>query len=524
VTNSLGNRRGILTAAVLILLGNLVSRLLGLVREQVIAGYFGVSVVTSAFQTASTVPTMFYDLVIGGAVSAALIPVLSGYFEEDDREELGRVVGTLLTGAALILGLLVGLLLLIAGPVTIVLGVAPGDRVYGATVEMVRIVVPALLFLGLAGVAGAVCYARRWTAYPAAAIALFNGGLVLTTVLLHQRLGGASLVLGMMAGAVLQLLAVLPGLSGIPIRPGLDLAHPAVRRIVRLYAPVAAGLVITELGVLFDRHFAWQTGDLSLSVMRYATTIVQLPLGLVGTATSLAALPLLSRLVDRDDEYRQTLCTGLRLALLAILPALAFLVVFTEPTIRIIFQRGAFDAAATSLTVRAFLLYAPQLPFVAVDQLLVYAFYARKNTVTPMLVGLAGVGIYLVTALLSIGPLQLGLSGLIIANTLQNSLHAVILFVLLTRAAGSLSGYGLGATVARGVLAALVAGAAGALLVGRLSPPAGTAALLAYLVAGGAVVLGCYLGSLHVLGVDEATVLPRLVRARLARSAGVAGG
>src|SRR5262249_39964282 len=158
---------------------------------------------------------------------------------------------------------------------------------------------------------------------------------------------------------------------------------------------------------------AWRTGDDSAAIMRFATTLIQLPLGLVATATSLAVLPMLSRLVDEPDEFRRALGTGLRLALLAIIPAAVFLVVFAEPVIRLVFRRGAFGAAATATTLGAFLLYAPQLPFVAIDQLLIYAFYARRNTLTPMLVGVVGVGIYLASALTLIGPLRLGLGGLV---------------------------------------------------------------------------------------------------------------
>ena len=253
-----------------------------------------------------------------------------------------------------------------------------------------------------------------------------------TALLLHARLGAASLALGVLVGAFLQLAAVAPGLRGTRVRLGFHPRHPAVRQILRLYAPVAAGLVISEIGVIVDRNLAWQTGEASVATMRYATTLVQLPLGLVATATSLAALPLLSRLVDDLPNFRSTLASAMRLALLAIVPALAFLVVFAVPTFRLIYQRGAFDAAATATTANAFLFYAPQLPFVAVDQLLVYAFYARKNTVTPMLVGLGGVGVYLATALVLIGPFHAGLRGLVVANTLQNSLHAIVLLVLLS--------------------------------------------------------------------------------------------
>lgn len=508
-------RRGLLGAALLILLGSFASRILGLGRDQIIALYFGASPITSSYQSAARVPTIFYDLVVGGAVSAALIPVLSTYADDPDSGELGRVVSTLLTGTLLLLGCLVIVLSLLAAPLTHLLGVPP--REFDTTLGYVRITVPALLFLGLTGVISAVSYARRKTAFPALSIAMFNLGLICSAVLFHARLGGASLALGLLIGGILQLVAVSPGLYGIRLRPRLDLHHPAIRRMLALYAPVAAGLVVTEISVLLDANLAWRTGADSLSIMRFATNFVQLPLGLVATATSLGSLPLLSRLVDDPDGFRETLGLGIRMALLAIFPAIVFLVVFTEPTIRLVFQHGAFDAVATSHTALAFLLYAPQLPFVAIDQLLVYAYYARKNTVTPMLVGLVGVGIYLGSALTMIGPLHLGLSGLILANTFQNTIHAAILFVLLSRVLGPLTGHGVGRTIVRAAGAAGSAACVAAVLRLGVHPPTSTLALALYLALGAAVVLGAYVAFLHLFGVDEATSVPRLVAARVTR-------
>ena len=519
----MSNRRHILGAALLLLLGNLASRLLGLVREQVIAAFFGISVAVSAFGTASRVPTMFYDLVIGGAVSAALVPVLSEYAESEDADQLGRVIGTLLVGAASTLLVIVLLLLSAAVPLTDILGVQPTSSDHAITVAFVRIVIPALFFLGMSGVTAAVCYARRWYAYPAVSIALYNAGLIATVVLAHRQLGPTSLVVGVVVGAMAQFVAVVPGLRGIPIRWGFDPRHPAVKRIVRLYAPVAAGLVVTEISVVVDTNLAWGTGDQSVAIMRVATYLVQLPLGLVATGISLAVLPILSRLVDDLPSFRHTLSVGLRLALLGIIPVTVYLIGFAVPVIRLLFQRGAFDASATSVTAAAFLLYAPQLPFVAVDQLLVYAFYARKDTLTPMLVGLGGVGVYLATALTLLGPFHLGLSGLIIANTVQNSLHAVVLVFLLWRSIGSLRGHGVGWTLARAVGAGLAAaGVAFAIRFSRATPVS-TVHLLLYLIVGAFAVVVTYVVLLHLFGVEEVLMLPRLVRDRLAsRGAGQA--
>jgi putative peptidoglycan lipid II flippase len=510
-------RSRLVSAAGLLLVASLGSRIFGLVRDQVIAGLFGESSVVSAFSTATTVPTLFYDLVIGGAVSAALVPVLSGVWEADERREFGAVVGTLLIGGTTLLIAIVATLFVLAEPMTWLLGTGPTAETYAETVRFVRLVAPALIFLGLSGIATAVCYARQQFLFPALSISLFNVGIIAAALTFHQRLGGTSLAVGMLFGAALQCGVVLPGLRGSALRLQFRPNHPAVRKIVRLYAPVAVGLVVSEIGVVVDRNLANHTGETSVALMRFATNLVQLPLGLVATATSLAALPVLARLVDEPDEFRATLAAGLRLALLAILPLAAFLVVFATPVLRLLYERGAFDAAATDATARAFLLYAPQIPFVAVDQLLVYAFYARKNTLTPMLVGLGGVGVYLVTALALIGPLQLGVHGLILANTLQNSLHAVVLFALLTRAIGDVSRVGVGASLRQAVAAALGSGLLAAAASRLVAEPSGTVGLALYLAVLGLGLVTSYCVILLVMGQEEIRAVPRILRTRLSR-------
>ena len=283
-------------AAGLLLLGSLASRLLGLGREQVIAALYGASATTSAFATAATIPTMIYDLLIGGAVTAALVPVFSQYRRTGAERDLGQVMGTLLLLGGLGLALLsVGVVL--AAPLLVGL-LAPGQEpaLFAQTVLFAQLVGPSVIFLGLAGVTGALLMACDRFGYTALAQSAYNGGIILGALLLSPVLGPAALCVGVLGGSALQLLLQLLGLRGLSLRLGVAFGHPGLRQIVRLYAPVAAGLVVSQIGVAIDRHLAWQTGEESVAVMRFATTLVQLPLGLVGTATGLAVLPVLSRL------------------------------------------------------------------------------------------------------------------------------------------------------------------------------------------------------------------------------------
>lgn len=519
-------RARIVTAATIIMLGNVLSRMLGVVREQVIAGLFGPTATTSAFVAASTIPSMVYDLLIGGAISAALIPVFTDYAKEKDDAELGRVAGAVLGWALVVLVVVVVLLELFSPWIVPILA---GGLVLEAQAEaltLARVVLPCVVFLGLAGITTAVLYARQTFTYPAFAAAAYNGGMIVFALLFASTLGSTALVLGVLLGAMLQLILQLPGLRGVPLSLSVSLRHPALSRILKLYAPVAIGLVVAQVGVAIDRNLASRTGEDSLAVMRFATTLVQFPLGLTVTATSFAVLPTLSGFAGAGrpgssesaeslESFKSTLVIGLKLVLLAIIPAAVGLAILREPIIRLLFQHGVFGAYGTERTSLAFLYYAPQLPFVAVDQLLIFAFYARKNTMTPMLVGLAGVMVYVVAGLALMGPM--GMAGLALANTIQNSLHGVVLFVLIQRAMGSIGGYGLGSTVAKSATAAGVMAAAyfavDPILRGGLALSS-TGSLAAYVAAAIAISALVYLVSLHVLRVEETVLWWRAVRAR----------
>jgi putative peptidoglycan lipid II flippase len=503
-------------AAFIIALGNVASRLLGVVRELVIAGLFGATGVTDAFVAASTVPTMVYDLLIGGAISAALIPVFSEY--ADDRpEDLGRVGSTVLNLAAIGFTVVVLLAVPFAPQLVTVLGVGFAPAVREQAIGLVRIILPAVVLLGLSGVTTALLYARRQFALPALVVAVYNLSIIVAALLFSGSLSTMSLVLGVLLGALLQILLQAFGLRGFRYSLILDLQHPGLRRIAKLYVPVAAGLVISQVGVLIDRNLASQVGEGSMAAMRFATTLVQFPLGLVATAVSFAVLPTLSRQADKGVQsptepqgagagtgataYKTTLIQGLKMVLVLIVPASVGLAVLRVPLVQLLFQHGAFDAEATARTALAFLCYAPSIPFAAVDQVLIFAFYARKNTVTPVLVGIMGVGVYLAVAL----PLMpsLGMAGLVVANSAQWIAHALVLLVLLWRATGGLRGYGLGAATLKVAAASLAMGA----VVFLAGPPVGL-----WLAEAGTLSLALQLGVLTLLGLGVFAALAVAIR------------
>lgn len=509
-------------AAVVLSLGNVLSRLLGLARELVIADLFGATGLVSVLRVAITIPTMIYDLLVGGMISAALVPVFSDYASPERRTDLWRIASILLSGATVVLTLAVLLLEVLAPGLVWALGSGYDASLQEEAVGLVRLVLPATLFISLSGIVAALLYALKRFRYPAFTAAFFNLSIVVSALVLSRWIGIASVLVGVLLGALGQLVIQIPGLRDFVFRPTLNWNHPALRRILSLYAPVIAGLIVSNLQIALDRNLASHTGAQSVAWMQNATTLIQFPLGLVATAISLAILPTLAQqplqIRAGAGGFQDTLALGLKWVILLILPAAFGLWVLAGPVVALLFEHGAFTATDTFWTATALRFYLFGLPFAAIDQPLVFAFYARKDTLTPAVIGVVGVGIYLLVALGLMG--SQGMVGLVVANSAQLTGHALLMLGLFQRRFGGLGfsvlwGSGLRILFAAAVmawatwgLAALIEPVVAASTVGgKLSLVAGplAGAVLAYMV------------GLRLLRVREAEDLYRLLREKLVR-------
>ncbi|MBM2826546.1 MAG: putative lipid flippase MurJ [Dehalococcoidia bacterium] len=488
-------------AALIIAAGNVSSRVLGLVREQVIAALFGASAATDAFTAASRLPIAVYDLLVGGMVSAALIPVFSDYVESKEWKELGTIVGTIMALVLVSLLVVVSALVFFAPQVMGVFTYGYGEEVRLLSVLLARVMLPALIFMGIAGVLSALLYSQRRFTLPSLAAAIYNVGIIAGALLLFRIIHVASLVVGVLLGAALQAVLQARALTEVWSHLRVSPWHPGVRRILALYSPVALGLVVSAGAIAIDTNLASRTGEGNLAAMRFATTLVQLPLGLVATAVSYAILPTLARQRRREEgkddlagfsveatpgasqeplpvygsvspaaagsgelavegslptPFKKTLAAALKMVIFLVIPATVGLVALRFPIIRLLFQRGAFDSAATGRTAAALLAYSPGMPAAAVDQVLIFAFYALKRPLIPVLVGVLGVGVYLAVGITLMGPL--GMPGLALANSAQWIVHALVMLVLLHRILGGLEGLGLMGAAVRALAASTLMG------------------------------------------------------------------
>jgi putative peptidoglycan lipid II flippase len=524
---------GIVRAAMVISFGNILTRIFGLLRESVLAALFGTQAFASAFIIADNTLSIFFDLLVNGAISAALVPVLSRYAANaKDRQEFWKIVNTLLTLGTILLVLIIAVLQVFADPLARFMSAGNTAEVQDLTVQLVRVILFAILFLGISSIIMAALQAMQKFAWSALSLVARNGSVVLVAWFLGGVLQVWSLVIGVLLGTFMLIVLQVPGLKGNRFVPNFDFKHPAIAEIWRLYRPIFFGLVITSAALIIDRNLASSTGLSSIGAMRYATTLQQFALGLVGTAISIAILPTLSRQANEVDftSYRYTLVSGLRLLTVLIIPATLGLLALAIPTITLLYQRNNFVENDKWLTLVALLGYLPGLPAAAYDQMLIVAFYARKNTLTPVLVGVGSNLSYLLIALSLTKIFQWGMLGLVLANSAQQIVHMSVMLVLLRRLFGKNQLAGsviqpsqrLTPVLLKTLLASLLMATSAFLIAGLIAKALGSnglvpnlAALIVSIGAAGLIYLGC----LRLLKVEEIGILLNRIGAKLLRRA-----
>lgn len=509
----LNEDKGVVRAAAVLAAGNVASRVLGLAREIVKANLFGASGLLDAFQVASYVPSSLFDLIIGGMVNSSLVPVFSEYAAKERRDELWGVLSTVLSVAVVVLLATVGLVELFTPQVAWLVGARnlEGEAAAATAVHLMRLATPAVLFLGLASILTGVLYALKRFTLPAFVGATFNGTMVLVALLRPDHI--ESLVWGLLLGALLQILLQLPALADARLRWQFEWRHPAIRRILRLYAPIVAGLFVNQLAVALSYNLATRTGEGSVSYMNFATTLYQFPLGLVVTALSIATLPTLAQQAPELTAFKRTMADGIRLVLVLILPAAAGLFALAVPIVALLFQHGEFTLANTQTTALVLRVYLFGLPFAAVDQMLVFASYARKDTWRPAVVGVVSIVVYLGVAVALLRPL--GLLSLMVADGVKHMVHTTLMVWILQRQVGSLGEYHIQTAVAKSLFAALLTGLLAygmAELLMTFLPLAGFVSKAINVVVSGGVGLVVYIGMVWLLDIQEAKSLRRLLR------------
>ncbi len=421
-------------SALVVMVGFMASRLLGLVRNMVILHQFGAGRETEAFMAANAIPDFIFQVLVGGAVGSAFIPVFAGYVARDKEEEAWRLTNNVITLAAMAVGLVALALFILARPIVGLLVAGRDPAFQDMVADLTRIMLVSPVLFAVSGFAMSVLESYQRFLLAAIAPVAYNLAVIASALLLYYPLGIYGVAVGVSIGAFLHLAVQVPGLwrKGWRYRFLASVHHEGVREVARLMAPRVLGLGVVQLNQLAVVVLASFLTEGSLVFLNVAWMMVLTPL-VLAMSVSRAVFPSLARESAREhgDELAVLFTFSLRAILYLTVPAAAGLMVMGEPLVRLFFERGGFTAEATRLTAFALGLYSIGLVGHAVVEISDRAFYALKDTRTPVLVASCTIATNIVLSLALMRVLSFG--GLALAGSLAALLEAGILLYLLAR-------------------------------------------------------------------------------------------
>jgi putative peptidoglycan lipid II flippase len=433
------------------------SRVLGLVREQVFAALLGAGLYADAFQAAFRIPNLLRDLFAEGALSAAFVPTYARALKEGGRERAHELAARLLTVLAVLLAVLVALGFVCARPLVRLL--APGFEAvpgkFEIAVGLTRVMLPFLPLVSFAAVAMGMLNAHRRFAMPALAPAVFNVVTVLWAAgLWAMGFGAAQVATGWAVGTVLggaaQLLVQVPGLraEGFRFRALWAPSDPGLRAIARLMAPATVGLAAVQLNIFVNTGFASHEPG-AVSWLQYAFRLLYLPIGIFGVAVGTVVTTGLAHSAAAGDHegMRDAVERALRLLLFLTIPATAGLMALGVPIVRLLFERGRFSPHDTQQTAAAVVLYCIGLVAYTSVKVLAPAFYALGATRVPLVASASAVATNLAFVLAFHG--QLGFRAMALGTALGALVNTAVLASAFGRRVGSVFRVGLVSTLVR---------------------------------------------------------------------------
>ena len=524
-------RRALARSAGVVGVATTTSRVLGLVREQLLAYLFGAGNAVDAYNVAFRIPNLLRDLFAEGAMSAAFVPTFTRTLVRQGRGPAWRLASNVLTTLALATGVLVAAGIMFAEPI-VRLFAADYAQVPGKlalTVQLTRIMLPFLTLIAVAAALMGMLNALNRFFVPALSPAMFNVASIATMLLLVPVMPSiglhpiAAVAAGVIAGGFAQLLGQVPLLrrEGFRYRPLIDWREPELRSILLLMGPGTFGLAATQINIFVNTVLATGEGTGAVSWLNYAFRIMYLPLGIIGVSIATAAVPSIARHAERDDHrgMRHEVANGLSMMLMLNLPATAGLIVLAHPIVSLLFERGAFTAGDAVATAGALVAYAVGLAGYSAVRIATPAFYALQESRTPVLVTAGSVVLNVALNLLLVR--YFGYIGLAVGTSAAALVNATVLLALLRRRLDGLEGRRLAGVLLRTLAATLAMAAAAHALTGTLAPllPGDTLwmklARLGVTIGGAVAVLAV---AARLAGLREMTDVLLAIAARLRRS------
>jgi putative peptidoglycan lipid II flippase len=498
------------------------SRVAGLVREIVAASYFGITGPMSAFTIAFQVPNLVRSLFADAAIQAAFVPVFLEQLEKGNRREAFRLASTLIFAVTMFLGAITALFVLLAPLLMPIFAPGFGSELEDLTVSLSQLLFPILVMLGTTGMVVGVL--NSYDRFGAFAISPFFWNVAIIAVLVALAPAFSeedeiyAYAIGVLVGTAVQLLIPAVDLRNTPFRftRSFDWRSHQVRRVLLLMLPVTISLGLINFNLVINSFFGTLVSDRAPAAIDKAFRIYMLPQGIFSVAVATVLFPTLARFAARGarEDLRNTMANGMRQIVLLLIPATAAMLVLSEPIIRLVYERGVFDASQTDLVAEALFWFAFSLPFNGLFLLLTRTFFSLQRPWIPTAISAINLVVTALAALALYGPF--GVGGIVAATAIATASSVVAQCLVLRSELGGLQLGRLAGTTARiGVAAAALAATAypvwdaldsawGRSLGGQI----GSVGLA--LVAGACV----YLLLLRMLRVPELDQILRLVRRR----------
>ena len=439
----------------------LISRVLGWLRLVVIANAVGDPGELDAFFAAFRIPDLLFQLVAAGALSSALIPVVANVIATDGFVRAWRVVSTVANLMLVALLVLAGIVLVFADRLVPLYTAGFDPVTMSRTIELTRIMVLSPILLALGSVATSVLNTQGRFAAAAVAPIVYNLAIIGAALLLTPALGAVGLAVGVVAGSLGHLLVQIRPLQRLGFRytPRIEASDPYARRALTLMAPRAVGLGASQITFVVVTALATTVGLGAVTAFTIAFTLLQIPIGVIGVPLGVVLFPSLSRgaAIGDHDQFIGLLNRAMRLLAVVMIPIAALAAILRLETVAILF--GGFDPAAIRLTADTFLAFLLGAPAHALIAVVARAFYARQDTVTPVLAAIGAVIVNTSFAAALVGPY--GLPGMAFAIALAAWLEAATLTILLRRREGPLGLAAVGSVATRTLVATGIAGLVG---------------------------------------------------------------
>ena len=453
-------------AASVVMLAYIFSTLVGILRGMVVSGAFGTSAKLDSFNAANRVTELLFNLTAGGALGSAFIPMFTGLLTRREENKAWRMASGVLNTLVVAL-IIVAALMWIFAPTIVEKGLfvlSPGTELtqIELTVRLLRIMLPTVVIFGVSGLVMGMLNAHQVFLWPALAPSAYSLGIILGVLLLPKSMGIDRLAYGTLIGAVGHFLVQAPTLFRLPKRKYFiteNIKDKATRQVFKLMGPRILGASVVQLNFVANTVIGLSLGEGAASAVTWAFTLMLMPQAAIAQSAGTASLPTLSAQYElgQHEAFKKTLAGIIRAVILLAIPATVGMIILRVPLVQVIYERGEFDANSTAMVSWALMWYSAGLVGHCLVEVLSRGYYAMQDTRTPVIVGVAAMGLniglsFLFVKLFTVMPH----GGLALANSVATGLESIVLVTFLWKRLKGLEGRSLFVTIWKALLASAV--------------------------------------------------------------------